>query len=128
METQINGIAASDGVGIAPAYLLTKPNLNFEKYHISDPNSEKARLQAVMFDSSAGNKLNGKIAGQSPYTIAGWAGIKIPESTKVIVVKEDGVGDEHPFSKEKLILKLGKSNLNSLGAALGSPFFKESSL
>ena len=44
METQINGIAASDGVGIAPAYLLTKPNLNFEKYHISDPNSEKARF------------------------------------------------------------------------------------
>ncbi len=44
METQINGIAASDGVGIAPAYLLTKPNLNFEKYHISDPDSEKARL------------------------------------------------------------------------------------
>ena len=44
METQINGIAASDGVGIAPAYLLTKPNLSFEKYHISDPDSEKARL------------------------------------------------------------------------------------
>ncbi|AXX73874.1 phosphoenolpyruvate--protein phosphotransferase [Limosilactobacillus reuteri] len=44
METQINGTAASDGVGIAPAYLLTKPNLNFEKYHISDPDSEKARL------------------------------------------------------------------------------------
>lgn len=44
METQINGIAASDGVGIAPAYLLTKPNLSFEKYHISDSDSEKARL------------------------------------------------------------------------------------
>lgn len=44
METQINGIAASDGVGIAPAYLLTKPNLSFEKYHISDPDSEKVRL------------------------------------------------------------------------------------
>ena len=44
METQINGITASDGVGIAPAYLLTKPNLSFEKYHISDPDSEKARL------------------------------------------------------------------------------------
>ena len=44
METQINGIAASDGVGIAPAYLLTKPNLSFEKYHVSDPDSEKARL------------------------------------------------------------------------------------
>ncbi|MBB1095064.1 phosphoenolpyruvate--protein phosphotransferase [Limosilactobacillus sp. BG-MG3-A] len=47
MGTQINGIAASDGVGIAPAYLLTKPNLSFEKYHISDPNSEKARLHSA---------------------------------------------------------------------------------
>ena len=63
---------------------------------------EKAKLQAVMFDSEKGNKLNGAVAGQSPYTIAKWAGIEIPENTKVLVVREDGVGDEHPFSKEKL--------------------------
>ena len=63
---------------------------------------EKAKLQATMFDSEHGNKLNGAIAGQSPCTIAKWAGFDIPASTKVLVVREDGVGDDHPFSKEKL--------------------------
>lgn len=63
---------------------------------------EKAKLQAMMFDSQNGNKLNGAVAGQSPKTIANWAGFDVPDSTKVIVVREDGVGDEHPFSKEKL--------------------------
>ena len=63
---------------------------------------EKAKLQEVMFDKEHNNKLNGAIAGQSPLTIATWAGFKVPENTKVLVVKENGVGDEHPFSKEKL--------------------------
>ena len=40
--------------------------------------------------------------GQSPYTIAKEAGFEIPESTKVIVVYEEGIGREYPFSKEKL--------------------------
>lgn len=47
METRINGIAASDGIGIAPVYLLTKPNLRFEKYHISDAEVEKERLHTA---------------------------------------------------------------------------------
>ena len=69
-------------------------------YFVND--EEKAKLQAMMFDSNNGNKLNGAVAGQSPKTIANWAGFDVPETTKVIVVREDGVGDEHPFSKEKL--------------------------
>ncbi len=73
---------------------------NLDCYFVN--NEEKAKLQATMFDSEHGNKLNGAIAGQSPATIAKWAGFEVPESTKVIVVREDGVGDEHPFSKEKL--------------------------
>lgn len=44
MEAQINGIIVNDGVGITPVCLLTKPNLSLEKYHISDPNSERAKL------------------------------------------------------------------------------------
>ncbi|MCR5186204.1 MAG: bifunctional acetaldehyde-CoA/alcohol dehydrogenase [Clostridia bacterium] len=63
---------------------------------------EKKLLQDAMFDSKNGNKLNGAVAGQSPSTIAKWAGFEVPESVKVIVVKENGVGDEFPFSKEKL--------------------------
>ncbi|MBB1079945.1 phosphoenolpyruvate--protein phosphotransferase [Limosilactobacillus sp. STM2_1] len=67
METRIKGIAASDGVGIAPAYLLTKPNLSFEKYHISDVNVEKRRLHNA-FDNIIANlkstkkNLTGKLS------------------------------------------------------------------
>jgi acetaldehyde dehydrogenase/alcohol dehydrogenase len=65
---------------------------------------EKEKLQDVIFvKGDDGNyKLNGKIPGQSPYKIASMAGVNIPEDTKVLVVKETGVGDEFPFSKEKL--------------------------
>ena len=63
---------------------------------------EKAKLCQVMFDAANGNKLNGAVVGQSPATIAEWAGFKVPETTKILVVKETGVGEEFPFSKEKL--------------------------
>ena len=63
---------------------------------------EKEQLQKAMFVAEKGNTLNSKIAGSSPYNIAKSAGIEIPEDTKVLVVKEDGVGEEHPFSREKL--------------------------
>lgn len=63
---------------------------------------EKEKLQAAMFNKEKGNTLIGAIAGQSPKQIAEMAGIKIPEDTKVLVVEETGVGEEYPFSREKL--------------------------
>lgn len=65
---------------------------------------QKEKLQEVIFDRGEDGKfkLNSKIPGQSPHKIAALAGIEIPVDTKVLVVKETGVGDEFPFSKEKL--------------------------
>ena len=65
---------------------------------------EKEKLQEVIFVAGDDGKykLNGKIPGQSPHKIAALAGINIPEETKVLVVKETGIGDDFPFSKEKL--------------------------
>ncbi len=65
---------------------------------------EKEKLQKVIFDikEDGSFKLDGKIPGQSPHKIAELAGINIPEDIKVLVIKETGVGDEFPFSKEKL--------------------------
>ena len=40
--------------------------------------------------------------GQSPYRIAKDAGFVVPEDTKVLVVYEEGIGSNYPFSKEKL--------------------------
>ncbi len=73
---------------------------NLNCYFVNE--EEKAKLQNVMFDSKQSNKLNGAIAGQSPATIAKWAGFEIPETVKVLVVRENGVGNDFPFSKEKL--------------------------
>ena len=63
---------------------------------------EKEKLKEVMFVAEKGYTLNGKIVGQSPYNIAQQAGIDVPEDTKVLVVYEEGVGQDFPFSREKL--------------------------
>ena len=65
---------------------------------------EKEKLKNTMFEWSEewGFKLKSYIPGKSPYSIAKEAGFEIPEDTKVIVVYEEGIGPEYPFSKEKL--------------------------
>ena len=65
---------------------------------------EKEKLKNAMFDwnDETGFKLKSFIPGQSPYQIAKQAGFEVPEDTKVIVVYEEGIGRDYPFSKEKL--------------------------
>lgn len=71
-------------------------------YFVNKEETEK--LKKAMFTQSPEGRyiLNSKIPGQSAKQIADLAGFEIPAETKVIVVPETGVGDEHPFSKEKL--------------------------
>lgn len=63
---------------------------------------ETDRLKGSMFVESKGCALNSDIVGKSPYNIAKMAGIEVPKETKVLVLQENGVGIEYPFSKEKL--------------------------
>ena len=65
---------------------------------------EKQKLKDSMFDYTEeyGFKLKSHVPGKSPYTIAKEAGFEVPEDTKVIVVYEEGIGRDYPFSKEKL--------------------------
>ncbi|MGP6146880.1 phosphoenolpyruvate--protein phosphotransferase [Jeotgalibaca sp. A122] len=44
MTKQLVGIAASDGIAIGKAYLLTEPNLSFDRVSITDPEGEIKRL------------------------------------------------------------------------------------
>ena len=60
---------------------------------------ETKKLREKMFDE---DKLNSFVVGKSPYFIAKMADIEVPKDTKVLVLKENGVGIEYPFSKEKL--------------------------
>lgn len=46
--THLIGIAASDGIAIAPAYLLTEPDLSFERIVGVDVEAEESRLDAAL--------------------------------------------------------------------------------
>lgn len=63
-------------------------------------NDEKRLVEKVI--SPQAGKVNPKIVGRSPLTIARMAGITIPHTTKVIVGEETNVGKDVPFSLEKL--------------------------
>ena len=60
------------------------------------------QLRGSMFVAEKGCALNADIVGKSPYNIAKMAGFEVPKETKVLVLQENGVGVEYPFSKEKL--------------------------
>ncbi|MFD1465999.1 phosphoenolpyruvate--protein phosphotransferase [Lapidilactobacillus mulanensis] len=53
MTNKLKGIAASDGVAIAKAYLLVQPDLSFSKSAISDVAKETDRLQNAIDKSNA---------------------------------------------------------------------------
>ena len=53
MSQIIKGIAASDGIGIAKAYLLIDPDLSFEKKTIDDPAAEYERVEKAFSASIA---------------------------------------------------------------------------
>jgi len=48
MTEMLKGIAASDGVAVAKAYLLVQPDLSFETLSVEDTNAEEARLDAAL--------------------------------------------------------------------------------
>lgn len=51
--TFLNGIAASNGIAIAKAYLLVEPDLSFEKTTIGDPSAEVERFRAALKKSTS---------------------------------------------------------------------------
>ena len=48
MTEMLKGIAASDGVAVAKAYLLVQPDLSFDTISVEDTNAEEARLDAAL--------------------------------------------------------------------------------
>ena len=51
MAKDVKGIAASDGIGIAPAYLLVDPDLSYDKVKVDDTAAEYARVEKAFQDS-----------------------------------------------------------------------------
>lgn len=53
MTKTLQGIAASDGIAVAPAYLLVEPDLSFSKTSVSDVDSEIARFKKAVSESTS---------------------------------------------------------------------------
>lgn len=53
MTKTLKGIAASDGIAVAPAYLLVEPDLSFSKTTVSDVDGELARYKKAIEVSTA---------------------------------------------------------------------------
>ncbi len=66
-------------------------------YFLNPEETEKVRKTIII-----NGALNAKIVGQSAYKIAALAGVKVPESTKIIIGEVESVDISEEFAHEKL--------------------------
>lgn len=59
------------------------------------------KLSGIAIDSKK-CAMNANVVGQSAHEIAKMAGIQVPEETKILVARLEGVGPAYPLSREKL--------------------------
>ena len=62
--------------------------------------AERKKLEAFMVTEKGG--IAASVVGQSAEDIARGAGIEVPAGTKLLIAPIEGVGEEHPLSREKL--------------------------
>ena len=79
-------------------------------------NEEKALLRKAMWDAD-GHRTSNTVA-IAPQQLARIAGFSIPADRKFIIVHGDGIGQEHPFSSEKLTTLLAVYRYESFDEAL----------
>lgn len=79
--------------------------------------AEKEQLAAVMWPDG---KLSSAVTAQPPEKIAALAGLSSPaaRAAKFFLVEEDGIGENHPFSGEKLSVVLTVYRFNELTEAI----------
>jgi len=105
-KTFDNGmICASEQAAIVVESKYDEFKARLEKYGaVILSKSDAKKVAKTMFIDGA---LNAKIVGQSAYTIAKLAGVKVPTSTKVLVGEGPEVTTDHMFAHEKLSPTLG---------------------
>ena len=105
MTETLKGIAASDGVAVAPAYLLVEPDLSFEKKTVSDVDAEVARFEKAIADSKA--KLEKKnldliVANNVKVKGAGFG----TDTNVVTLISKDEIRELPKMTKEEVADKL----------------------
>jgi sulfoacetaldehyde dehydrogenase len=76
---------------------------------------EKSKLMTAMWQ---GGTINKDIVAQPVSKIAQIAGLDVPDSTAFLMVEEEGIGKDYPFSGEKLSLVLTLYRYNDFQEAI----------
>ncbi|MGH9895465.1 MAG: aldehyde dehydrogenase family protein, partial [bacterium] len=92
-------------VAAAASYKELVAGLVAQGAHICDA-IEKARLQRLMWPKAGSSIPSVAIVAKAATQIADMAGISLPSNRRFLVVEDDGVGPDHPFSGEKLLVVL----------------------
>jgi sulfoacetaldehyde dehydrogenase len=76
---------------------------------------DKEKLQRVLWHDG---HLNPGIVAQHAVTIAGQAGIDLPEGKQFLIVPETGAGPDYPFSGEKLTVTMALYKVKDIDEAI----------
>lgn len=127
MSRKVSGIAASDGIGIANAYLLVDPDLSFEKKSISDVDGEIKRIHES-FEASTKElqqiKENAKLSlGEDEVAVfdAHIAMLSDPDMIKQI---EDEIRNDH-VNAEQALTDVTTSFAETLAAMKDNQYMQE---
>ena len=76
---------------------------------------EKAKLQGIIWEDG---HISSRIVAQPATTLAGMAGIALPEGKTVFIVPDTGAGPDHPFSGEKMSVVMAFYKVKDLDEAI----------
>lgn len=115
LETSVNDLVMSksfdNGMICASEQAVIVDNIIKDKFerlmikagcYFANDNEKELLLKYMFNKENNSYSLNSDVVGKYPYDIADAAGFDIPFDTKVLIIKETGIGDDYPFSKEKL--------------------------
>jgi acetaldehyde dehydrogenase (acetylating) len=99
-------ICATEQAVIAdrPIASRLKELMQAEGAYFMDP-AQCDAMRGLLFHPSGA--INVETVGKSPQHLAAMAGIRVPESARILVAPLDAVGREEPLSREKLTTVLG---------------------
>ena len=113
-------ICASEQAAIIEAPIYNEAVAYMKKHNCYFATKEEIKKITPVVINPENNMVNADIVGKYPFEIAALAGVTIPKDTKILCCEIDGVGPEHPLSREKLspVLAILKAKDASDGIAL----------
>ncbi len=102
-KTFDNGtICASEQSIVVEEKIQQKVQEEFERQHCYFLTAEETKKVSDIAVDPEGMTMNPKVVGQSVSTIARLAGISVPEGTRILIARLEGVGRDYPLSHEVL--------------------------